>query len=104
MSDDKTKTVYATFATREAADLAVEHLVQQHGIDRADIFVEAAGPDNTAGMAASGGDAESGLGGDDRTDGALAGAIQISVDVSADAVASVQDALREVGGKMARVA
>lgn len=36
MSDDSTKTMWATFATREAADRAVEHLVQQCGIARTD--------------------------------------------------------------------
>jgi hypothetical protein len=34
------KTTSATFKTREAADLAIERLVQQHGISRADIFVQ----------------------------------------------------------------
>jgi len=41
MSDDSIATISGTFATREAADRAVEHLVQEHGIDRADIFVQA---------------------------------------------------------------
>ncbi len=34
MADDNTTTIRATFKTREAADLVVEHLVQQHGISR----------------------------------------------------------------------
>ncbi len=41
MADDNTVTITATFETREAADLAVEHLVQQHGVSRPDIFVQA---------------------------------------------------------------
>ncbi len=40
MSDDSAKTMWATFATREAADRAVEHLVQQCEIARTDVFVE----------------------------------------------------------------
>lgn len=36
-----TKTILATFDTREAADAAMEHLVQQQGVERPDIFVQA---------------------------------------------------------------
>ncbi len=32
MADDSTVTVRASFSTREAADLAVEHFVQQQGV------------------------------------------------------------------------
>lgn len=53
MSDDSTKTMWATFATREAADRAVEHLVQQCGIARTDVFVEPDTEANTAGTASS---------------------------------------------------
>ena len=38
MADDSTTAIKATFETREAADLAVEHRVQQHGISRPDIL------------------------------------------------------------------
>jgi hypothetical protein len=54
MSDDSTKTMWATFAPREAADRAVEHLVQQCGIARTDVFVEPDTEANTAGTAPSG--------------------------------------------------
>ncbi len=57
MERDSTTTIRATFETREAADLAVEHLVQQHGILRPDIFVQSASDGNTAGARPSGGDA-----------------------------------------------
>lgn len=57
MADDSTTTIRATFRTREAADLAVEHLVQQHGISRPDIFIQSATDRNTAGSEPSGGDA-----------------------------------------------
>lgn len=40
MGDDSTTTITAVFKTREAADLAVEHLVQQHSIARPDIFIQ----------------------------------------------------------------
>lgn len=61
MADDSTTTIRATFETREAADLAVEHLVQQHGISRPDIFIQSASERNTAGSAPSGGDALMGM-------------------------------------------
>jgi bifunctional non-homologous end joining protein LigD len=57
MADGSTTTIRATFDTREAADLAVEHLVQQHGISRPDIFIQSATNRNTTGSRPSGGDA-----------------------------------------------
>lgn len=57
MADDSVRTTSATFKTREAADLAIEHLVQQHGISRADNFVQSKDARNTAGTMPSGGDA-----------------------------------------------
>lgn len=97
MPEDKTKTVTASFDTREAADRAVEHLVQQHGLNRADVFVEAAGDRNSIGTAESGGDAESGLGNDGRSDGAVAGIIRVSVDVTEGDVPAVRKAFTEAG-------
>ncbi len=70
----------AVFATREQADLAVEHLVQEHGIDRAFIYVEPLGDENSAGPEISGGDHASGRSGShDRPDGSHHGAIEVSV-------------------------
>jgi hypothetical protein len=95
MADDSTVTICASFSTREAADLAVEHLVQQQGISRPDIFVQAATGENTSGSRASGGDAshEDGT----RHDGALDGDIEVSVDIVADQIAAVQRIFGDVG-------
>lgn len=49
MADDGTTMIRATFETREAADRAVEHLVQQHGIARPAIIVQSASSQNTVG-------------------------------------------------------
>ena len=49
MADDSTVTIRASFSTREAADLAVEHLVQQQGVSRPDIFIQSATGENTSG-------------------------------------------------------
>lgn len=97
MSEDKTRTVTASFDTREAADRAVEHLVQQHGLERTDIFVEAEGAENSIGTIESGGDAASALGGDGRSDGAVAGVIRVSVDVAEGDVPSVQKTFSNTG-------
>ena len=92
---DNTKTIVATFDTREAADAAIEHLVQQQGIDRPDIFVQAQGPENTAGTTPSGGDsAHEGV---NRDDGLLVGEIEVSVDISADQLSAVQRILGDAG-------
>ena len=48
------KTVVASFATRRDAEIAVEHLVQKHGIERADIFIRAPRRANTAGVEPAG--------------------------------------------------
>ncbi len=41
------RTIVANFDTRRDAETAVEHLVQEHGIERADISVRAPGAANT---------------------------------------------------------
>ncbi len=56
MAENAMSTIRATFETREAADLAVEHLVQQHGIARPDIFIQSASNENTTGTESSRGD------------------------------------------------
>jgi len=95
MADNSVKTISATFQTREAADLAVEHLVQQHGISRADIFVQSKTDRNSAGTAPSGGDAshEEGV----RADAALRGEIEVSADVARNEIDSAEQAFRQAG-------
>lgn len=95
MADDSTTTIRATFETRAAADLAIEHLVQQHGISRPDIFVQSATAENTAGSRPSGGDASHEDGA--REDAALEGEIEVSADIAADQVASVHRSLGDAG-------
>lgn len=101
MSDDSTTTIRAIFKTREAADLAIEHLVQQHGISRPDIFVQPVASNNSAGSAPSGGDVL--RDGEGRTDAPLEGEIEVSADIAASKIAAVQrsfgdlDAIRVSG-------
>lgn len=78
-------TLTANFATRREADMTVERLVQEQGIERTDIFVVAAGDDNTAGEEVAGSDAEAGEPSPEaRDDAALSGRVTVSVDVEDD--------------------
>jgi hypothetical protein len=95
MADDSTTTIRATFKTREAADLAVEHLVQQHGISRLDIFIQSATDRNTAGSVPSGGDASHDAGA--RADAPLEGEIEVSADVASSQIAAVQRTFGDAG-------
>jgi hypothetical protein len=95
MADDSTTTIRATFETRAAADIAVEHLVQQHGISRPDIFIQSASAENTAGSVASGGDVDHENG--DRADAPLEGEIEVSADIAESQIAVVQQSLGEAG-------
>lgn len=95
MADNSTATIRATFETREAADLAVEHLVQEHGVSRPDIFVQAAGNDNTAGSELSGGDLSHDFG--SRKDAPLNGEIEVSADIPISQIAAVQRSFGDAG-------
>jgi hypothetical protein len=95
MADNSTTTIKAVFETREAADLVVEHLVQQHGIPRPDIFIQSTSVNNTAGASPSGGDASHRGGA--RRDAPLAGEIEVSADIASAMVPAVQRAFGEVG-------
>ncbi|MGV6873191.1 hypothetical protein ACUSIJ_10920 [Pseudochelatococcus sp. B33] len=97
MADDSVKTVRATFKTREAADRAVEHLVQQHGIARNNVFVQATDTQNTAGTKPSGADAAQGNG--SRSDAPLHGEIEVSADVTDEEVAKAERAFHETGAR-----
>jgi hypothetical protein len=95
MADDSVKTVRAMFATREAADRAIELLVQQCAVARADIFVQASEADNSAGTSPSGGD--TGRGDGARADAPLHGEIEVSADVTKEQAARIEQAFREAG-------
>jgi hypothetical protein len=96
MSDEATKTLTATFETRAAADLAIEHLVQEAGIDRSDIFVKAAGMNNSSGLKADGSDNAS-PDGPGRFDGAIGGEIEVSADVRMDRVPALNRIFGDTG-------
>lgn len=95
-----TKNIAATFDTRRDAEMAVERLVQEFGVERTDIFVAAEGDENTAGTEAAGADAEGSAPNDNaRADGAHQGEIAVSVDVNDDAlVEKIRGAIAEFSG------
>lgn len=95
-----TQTLNATFQTRREAELAVEHIVQAHDIDRTRVTIGPAGHQNTAGETPLGSDhAAAGASPEARDDAALNGPIAVSAQVKDDAHArAVRDAFREAGG------
>lgn len=91
--------VKATFATRREAELAVEHLVQEHGLNRTDIFVEPEGAANSSGTVQAGADEAGSL--SEPRDGSrakLEGAINVSVGCDDAQANVVRKALRDAGG------
>ena len=88
----------AVFRTRADADLAIEHLAQEHGIDPAFIYAEPAGEENSAGVAASGGDHAAGAPSHrERPDAPLHGSIQLTVPVKHAKLQALIKALEDTG-------
>lgn len=90
-------TLTAKFETRREAEMTVERLVQQFGIERTAIFVAADGADNTAGSERAGSDNEAGAPSpESRNDAKLTGQVVVSVDIEdEDRVAEVRAAFAE---------
>lgn len=79
--------------------IAFEHLVQEYGIERTDIFINVEGSQNSAGEDPDGAENEAGTPSvAARDDTPLNGAILVSVDLNNDdQFATVKSALREFG-------
>ncbi|WP_232089764.1 hypothetical protein [Sphingomonas sp. HMP6] len=90
-------TLNANFATRREAEMTVERLVQEHKIERTDIFIATAGSENTAGEEQAGSDTEAGEPSPEKRDDApLNGAVTVSVEIDdAAKVAKVREAFGE---------
>lgn len=91
-----TRTIIAEFNSRRDAETAIEHLVQEHGIDRKAVMVTSASEQNTAGVEPAGADME---GGSEKrgTEGkpALEGRVTVAVqveDATADKVTTTFEA------------
>ena len=94
-------TLVAEFDNRRDAEMSVERLVQELGIDRTAVFIAASGSENTVGEKASGADVESGHPGTDvEPRPELEGTVTVSVDINDDAdVQRSRDALEEFGAQ-----
>ena len=98
-------TITAQFETRREAELAVEHLVQTHDIQRADIFIRARGEANSAGVKAAGADVESGHDdAEERGSPELAGLLVVSVDYHGKDAERVRNALQEAVARSMKAA
>ncbi|MBS9722435.1 hypothetical protein JYU29_17210 [Tianweitania sp. BSSL-BM11] len=98
MSDNSTTTLTGTFATRREAEIAVEHLVQEYGMDRSDVFIEPQSSENSAGSKASGGDvAQAKPQAGSAEEPALNGALLVSADISRDRLDDAEAAFRDAG-------
>lgn len=97
------KIIAATFETRRDAEMAVEHLVQEHGIDRGAVTVAPVSAENSAGTESAGGDREGGRAERAGTDGepALAGRIKVSAEIEPGLADKVESAFSTYGGKAA---
>ena len=75
-----TRTITGLFDTRREAEMAVERLVQEHGLDRSRVSAHAAGAENTSGTVASGSDAADAAAGEP-VEGVRKGRIAVSAEV-----------------------
>ena len=90
----------ADFETRRDAEMSVEHLVQEHGIDRKAITVVSAGDRNSAGTEQAGADLEDGRNkADTEGEPALTGAIQVRVEADSGQRGVIDESFSTFGGK-----
>jgi hypothetical protein len=94
-----TKTISAEFKSRRDAEMAVEHIVQDHGLDRSAVGVGPAASENTAGTEAARADVEDGhLKSGTEGEPALAGKVKVSVQVDDAIVEKVLSSFRTFDG------
>ena len=95
-----TSTLTATFETRREAELVVERLVQELGVNPKAIVIGPDGDEGSVGAKTSGGDVPSeGPSVEARDDAPLAGRIAVTVDTAGVDVAGVGSAFQEFDGQ-----
>lgn len=92
------RTITGLFDTRREAEMAVERLVQEHGMDRNRVQAYAAGEENSSGTEVSGADAADAAAGEP-VEGVRRDRIIVSADVGDDEADMVSDAFRECGAE-----
>jgi hypothetical protein len=88
------KVITGFFDTRREAEMTVEHLVQDHGLDRNRVQAMAEGEENSSGTVVSGADAADAAEGE-RPDGVRRGRIMVRAEVGDDLVDAAMDSFRE---------
>ena len=94
-------TVSADFDTRRDAEMSVEHIVQEHGFDRANVTISPVSIDNSAGIRASGSDLKDDDTHDAADEPALSGRLRVTVQVGAHSSEKVLASFAEFGGRRA---
>jgi hypothetical protein len=93
-------TIIGEFDSRRDAELAVEHVVQDCGVPRSDVFVQPVGGANTAGTRPAGADAKTASTPDAHQK--LEGPLEVSVDFHGDDPERIAAALKGAGAKAVR--
>ena len=94
-------TISADFDTRRDAEMAVEHIVQEHGFDRAMVAISPVSLDNSAGTRPSGSDLKIGETGGATGEPALSGRLRVTVQADASSSEKVLASFGEFGGQRA---
>lgn len=93
-------TLSGTFATRREAEMTVERLVQEFGVDRANVQITPEGGTNSAGEKRAGSDNGADQPGqEDRDDAALTGGIVVTADVADGQADEARSAFAEFGAE-----
>jgi hypothetical protein len=93
-------TIIGEFDTRRETELVAEHVVQECGVARGDVFVQPAGEANSVGTRESGADVKDAPEPDGQQK--LEGAIEVSVDFHGGDPKKIADALKSTGAKLVR--
>ena len=93
-------TIIGEFDSRRAAELAVEHVVQECGVPRSDVFIQPAGQANSAGTRTAGADAKTSPEPEGRQK--LEGALEVSVDFHGDDPNKIAEVMKTTGAKAVR--
>lgn len=96
------KTVRAEFETRRDAEMSIEQLVQELGIERTDVFVSAVESENTVGTRQAGSDTEHGEP-DPAKHPKLEGLIEVSVELDDDRCAAAEAVFRDHNARLLEV-
>ena len=87
-------TITGYFNTRRDAEMAVEHLVQDHGLDRNRVQAMAEGDENSSGTVVSGADADDAAAGD-APEGTRGSRIVVRAEVDDDLLEAALGSFRE---------